>query len=135
MELIFTMGLSLIVMAASFSAYFSITRADDVERRREILITTANNALGRIKEDVRSAESVSASGSTLALGTSDGRVTYRTQGANVQRIARHGRGLYKGVTASFSQHGAGVEVSVNGAQIVHRRALRVDLNCFIAPRS
>ena len=137
LEMTFVMGLSLIVLAAGYSAYFSVTRADDVERRRETLTASALNAMAHVKEDVRSASEATASGSTLTLATTDGPVTYRgaAHGTGIERIAGRRRSLFKGATASFARSGAGVDVSIKSRAKVHGRMIRVDLDCFVTPRN
>lgn len=135
-ELMYSIGLSLIVMAIGYSAYASFARADDVERQREQINLTAQNALGRMKEDVRWANTVAASGSTMVLSTREGRVEYRNlpKGSGVERRARHGRCLFRAVTATFSRSGGGVDISVRARTRLHGRAIRVDLTSFIVPR-
>ena len=137
LELTIALGLSLIVLAAGYSAYFSVTRADDVERRREMLTTAAQNAMERIKQDIRSSSAATASGATLVLAATDGPVTYRNRagGAGIERNAGRRRSLFKGAMAAFSQSGAGVDVSVEAGAKVHRRLIRVDLDCFVTPRN
>jgi len=136
-ELIYSIGLSLVVMAVGYGAYASFARADDVERQREQLNLTAQNAMGRIKEDVRSASAIAASGSTMALSMAGDRVEYRNlpRGSGVERRARHGRCLFKAVSATFSRSGGGVNVSVKARAKTHGRAIRVDLTSFIVPRA
>ena len=137
MEAVFAMGLGLIVLAAGYSAYFSVTRAEDVERRREMLTTAAQSAMERIKGDIRASSAATASGSTLVVKTSDGIVTYRNRadGAGIERISGRGRSVFKGAIASFAQDGAGVDVSVRVDAKVHGRVIRVDLDCFVVPRN
>lgn len=136
LELIVSMGLSLIVLSVGYGAYSTFTRADDVERQREQLTLTAQNALGRIKEDVRSASTISASGGTLALASAGKKITYNnlTKGSGLERKATRGRCLFKGVAAHFTKTGSGVTVSVTARAKPHRRAIGVDLNSFVAPR-
>jgi|GEM_PF-1372396 len=137
LELIFSMGLSLIVLAAGYGAYFSFSRADEVERRRELVIIAAHGAMSRIKEDVRASSAAAASGSTLSLQTPDGRVSYRSRanGSGIDRITPGRRSFLKGATASFAGSGRGVNVSVKASAKVHGRAIRVDLNSFVMPRN
>jgi len=129
------MGLGLIVLAVGYSAYFSITRADDVESRREMLTIRAHNAMEHIKRDVRSATGVSASHTILTVATVDGPVVYRSSVRGVERIAGRRLSRFPDTSASFAQDGAGVEVSVNARANVHRRVIRVDLDCFVTPRN
>lgn len=135
-EMIVSMGLSLIVLSVGYGAYYSFSRADDVERTREQLNLTAQNAMGRIKEDVRSANLVRAFEDTLVLNTTESRIDYtsRPHGTGVKRMSRHGCCLFKGVSARFTESGRGVNVSVMAGAKVHRRAIRVDLKSFIVPR-
>jgi prepilin-type N-terminal cleavage/methylation domain-containing protein len=137
LELIFSMGLSLIVLAAGYGAYFSFSRADDVERSREMVTIAAHGAMSRIKQDIRASSAATASGSTLSLRTSDGRVTYRSRsnGSGIDRIGPSSRSFLKGATASFVRRGGGVDVSVRASTKIHRRAVRIDLNSFVMPRN
>jgi len=136
-ELIYAIGLSLIVMSVGYSAYASFARADDVERQREQLNLNAQVAMGRIKQDIRSARAVSGFGSTLILATADDRVEYRNlpTGSGLERRSQHGRYLYKSITAGFSSSDGGVNVSIKARTQVHRRAIGVDLTSFVVPRS
>jgi type II secretory pathway component PulJ len=135
-ELIYSIGLSMIVMMVGYSAYASFMRADHVERQREQLNLTAQNAMARVKEDVRSASAVSASGGSMLLNMAGDRVIYRNLpgGSGVERRASRGRCLFKDISAEFSRSGEGVDVSVRARSQVHRRAIRVDLESFIIPR-
>ena len=137
LELIFSMGLSLIVLAAGYGAYFSFSRADDVEARRELVTIAAHGAMSKIKQDIRASGAATASGSTLSLQTPEGRFTYRgrSNGSGIDRIGPSSRSLFKGATASFAQRGRGVNVSVKASAKVHGRAIRVDLNSFVMPRN
>ena len=137
LEFIFTIGLSLIVLAAGYGAYFNFSRADDVERSRELVTIAAHGAMSRIKEDVRSANMVAAFGNAMALNTSESRISYENlpNGAGISRMTRHSRSLFKGATASFVQRGKGVNVSVKASAKVHGRAIGVDLNSFVMPRN
>lgn len=136
-ELIFALGLSMVVLAAGYSAYFNVTRADDVASRRERATISAHNAMSRIKEDIRASRSAIASGSTLSLSTAGGSITYRNlpDGSGIERRTSVSRGILKGATASYTQSGRGVNVSVKARANMHRRAIRVDLNCFVTPRN
>ena len=136
-ELIFSMGLSLVVLAAGYGAYFSINRADDVERRREEVTISANNAISRIKEDIRGANSASVAGHALTLNTVDGRIAYRNlpDGSGIERRTSAMHSVLKGATASFVQSGRGVNVSTKARAKIHGRAIRVDLNCFVTPHN
>ena len=136
-ELIFAIGLSMVVLAAGYSAYFHLTRADDVERRREQVTASAHNAMARIKQDVRASSSARASENVLSLSTSSGPITYRNlpNGSGVERHTSSSRGRLNGASASFQQSGRGVNVSITAHETIHRRAIRVDLNCFVAPRN
>ena len=137
LELIFSMGLSLIVLAAGYGAYFSFSRADEVERSRELVTIAAHGAMSRIKQDIRASGGATASGSTLSLQTPDGRVTYRSRsnGSGIDRIGPRSRSFLKGATASFWGSGRGVNVSVKASAKVHGRAIRVDLSSFVMPRN
>lgn len=137
LELIFSMGLSLIVLAAGYGAYFSFSRADEVEARRELVTIAAHGAMDRIKEDVRAANLVAAFGNAMALNTSESRISYESlpNGAGISRMTRHSRSLFKGATASFAQRGRGVNVSVRASAKVHGRAIGVDLKSFVMPRN
>lgn len=132
-ELLFAMGLSLIVLAVGFSAFFNISRADDVERTREQLTITSNRAMDTIKEDVRAAESFSALGDSLVLNA----ITYSNlpNGAGIERLTQHGRSPFKGVRASYKQHGRGVDISIKAHKKVHGRVIRVELHSFVTPRN
>lgn len=134
-ELIFTMGLSLIVLSAGYRAYFSVTRADDVERHRERITITANSAMDHIREDIRMAGSARVSGDSLILGTSRGEIVYRGMRSGIERRVGSTRSTFKGVTASFKQSGPGVGVSIRARENIHRRTIRVDLDCFVTPRN
>lgn len=137
LELIFSMGLSLIVLAAGYGAYFSFSRADEVERRRELAVIAVHGAMSRIKQDIRASSDATASSSTLSLETPDGRFTYRNRanGSGIDRIGPSSRSFLKGATASFAGSGRGVNVSVKASARVHGRAIRVDLNSFVMPRN
>lgn len=135
LEATFSMALGLIVLAVGYSAYFNVTRADDVERRREMLTTTAQNAMSRIKQDVRSSSRATASGSTLTLTTADAPVIYRSSPDGTERLSGHRRSRFSGVRASFAQDGPGVNVSIRARANTHGRVIRVDLNCFVTPRN
>lgn len=135
LEATFAMALGMIVLAAGYSAYFSVTRADDVERRREMLTISAQTAMANIKQDIRAASRAAASGSTLTLATADGPVIYRNATRGVERITGHRRSRFSGATASFAQNGPGVDVSIKADANVHGRRIRVDLDCFVTPRN
>lgn len=137
LELIFSMGLSLIVLAAGYGAYFNFSRADEVERSRELVTIAAQGAMSRIKQDIRTSSAATASGSALSLHTSDGRLTYRSRsnGSGIDRIGPGRHSFLKGAAASFAKNGRGVNVSVKASAKVHRRAIRVELSSFVMPRN
>lgn len=137
LEMVFSMGLSLIVLAAGYGAYFGFCRADDVERSRELVTIAAHGAMSKIKQDIRASGAASASGSTLSLQTPDGRVTYRSRpnGSGIDRIESRRRSFLKGASASFASRGRGVDVSVRSSAKVHGRGIRVDLSSFVIPRN
>ena len=135
LEATFAMALDLIVLAVGYSAYFSVTRADDVERRREMLTTNAQSAMARIKQDIRSSGGATAAGSTLTLATAAGPVVYRNSPGGVERLSGHRRSRFADVKVSFRQNGPGVDVSINADASIHRRVIRVDLDCFVTPRN
>lgn len=135
LEATFAMGLGIIVLAVGYGAYFNVTRADDVERRREMLTTTAQSAMARIKQDVRSASTMTISGSALVLGTADGPVLYRNSPRGIERVSGRSRSRFADVKASFRQNGPGVDISINARANTHGRVIRVDLDCFVTPRN
>ena len=137
LELTFSMGLGLIVLAVGYSAYFNVVRADDVERRREALATTALEAMNTIKQDVRAAGLVAPLGNTLVLNTTDRRITYRPmpRSTGILRLTSHGRREFKGVKASFSGSDGGVNITIQANERIHGRVIRVDLDCFVTPRN
>jgi Tfp pilus assembly protein PilW len=135
LEATFAMALGMIVLAAGYSAYFSVTRADDVERRREMLTTSVQSAMAHIKLDIRAASRAMASTAALALATADGPVTYRNSARGIERISGHRRSLFKGATVSFAQNGRGVDIAIKAHANVHGRMIRVDLDCFVTPRN
>ena len=135
-ELIYAMGLSMIVLAVGYGACTGFAKADEVEAKREQLNLTAHSAMARIKGDIRSASAVSASGHELTLATPDGRVRYATSPGRkgLQRISQHGQYLFKAVTASFSRQDSGVNVVLRARALTHRRVIDVDLTSYIVPR-
>lgn len=135
LELIVAIGLSLIVLSASYGAYSGISRADDVERHRERITIAANSAMSRIQQDIRRASSVRASGTTMVAQTSSGTIVYRAVASGLERRVGASRSVVNSLAASFRQSGRGVDVSVWAREEVHRRAVRVDLNCFVTPRN
>ena len=137
LEATFAMGLAVIVLAVGYGAYFNLTRADDVESRREMLTASAQRAMARIKEDVRASGAASVSAGTLVLRTRAGTLVYRNRadGAGIERILGLRRSLFKGASATFARSGAGIDVSVRADAKVHRRLIRVDLHCFVMPRN
>ncbi len=134
-ELIFTMGLSLVVLSAGYGAYFSVTRAEEVERHRERITITASSAMSHIQSDTRTACSARVSGGCLTLRTASGNIVYRSLRSGIERRTGPRKFIFKGTVASFRQSGRGVDVSIRAREYVNRRTIRVDLDCYLAPRN
>lgn len=137
LEMIFALGLSMVVLAAGYGALFSFSRNDEVERTRERSTISAHDAMSRIKQDIRQSSSAAVSGAALTLSTADGVIVYRNlaDGSGVERRANSMRSVFKGSTVSFAQNGRGVQVSVRSSANTHRRAIGVDLDCYVMPRN
>jgi len=136
-ELIFAMGLGLIVLSVGYRTYATVSRAHQYECSRESVMLTAQNLLGRIKEDVRAANSVAVSRNTLTVRSGPRTTIYRIlpSGAGVQRAIGRGRALYAGVGAEFAAGSShGVSVRVFARQRANRRPIRVDISTFVSPR-
>jgi len=135
-ELIFALGVMLIVLCVGYRSYFGLTRADDIEKQRESITLTVQNAMSRIKEDVRAASAVSVTGSSLTAFGSGFHVTYHSlPGGGLDRVIGTGHFIYKNVNAAFTRSGSGVDVALSAKTTAHGRAIRVDLQTFISPRN
>lgn len=132
-ELIFAMGLGMVVMAVGYKGYVGVTRANDYADRREATTVAAQNLMGRIKHDVRSGSSISASGASLTIGGAG--VTYASTRQGVERKVGSGHAIYKDLTARFAPQAGGVSVTLRSATRVHRRPIDVEITSFVAPRS
>ena len=138
MELIFAVGLGVVVMAIGYKAYVGVTRVHDIESRRESMMLTVQNVMAKIKQDTRSAASVSGSKSSLVID--GGRIVYSNlpDGAGIQRAAGRGRATFEGPVAEFSivrQPASGVNVTIRSEKTVHRRPIRIEVTSFISPRN
>lgn len=135
MELIFAVGLGVVVMAIGYRAYVGVTRVHDVESRRESMMLTVQNVMAKIKQDTRSAGSVSGSKGSLVID--GGRVVYSNlpDGAGIQRAAGRGRATFEGPVAEFSISRPGVNVTIRSEDTVHRRPIRIEVTSFISPRN
>ena len=136
-ELIFAAGLGLAVLAVGYRMYFSVTRINDYENKRESMTLSVQNVMGRIKQDVRAARSVSGSGNSLALTSDAGQIVYRNarNGSGLQRSMGGGWCVFRGVTARFSPSPRGAEVSLRSQSSMHRRPIRIEISSFVSPRN
>lgn len=139
-ELIFAVGLSLLVISVGYRTYVSFMRVEDIERKRESISLAVQNLMGRIKQDVRSASSISGSGGVLTITGSDTRIIYRNkQGSScVERIANRRFTHYDNVEAVFAVktgNAAGVDVKLTSEVKARRRPIRIEVTSFISPRN
>ena len=137
-ELMFAMALSLTMLAVGYQAYISFTRVDDLESRRESMMLTMQNAMSKIKSDVRSGASVSGSKGSLVISGGENTVAYRnfSSGSGIERWVGVRRTRYKDVTAEFSFTGtSGVNIRLVSKASVHRRPIRIEVNSFVRPRN
>ena len=133
-EMIFVIGLGSVVLAVGYRMYASVVRADQFDSRRQEIVLASQNLLGRIKQDVRSANLTSAFGSSLVINSTDRRITYRSLPGRVERGARHGWAKYPGLRAEFRAKQGGVWVRVWSDAKVNRRPVRIDVTTFVHPR-
>ena len=135
-ELIFAVGLGLAVMAVGYRAHVGVQRMHDIESRRESMTLNVQNAMTKIKRDIRSASSVAATGDSLVIDS--GRITYRSTSRGVERTTSDGRGAIPGVKASFETGSGGepgAQVTLRAEDTVRRRPIGIEVTSFISPRN
>jgi hypothetical protein len=133
-ELIFAMGLGMIVLGVGYRMYAGVARAEQFDSRRHQIVLASQNLLTKIKQDVRSANLVAVSGDSLVLSSTDRRISYRSLPDGVRRVTRGGSAKYPGLKAVFRASGDGVRVRVWSHSVVNRRPVKVDVTTFVRPR-
>ncbi|MCX6345745.1 MAG: prepilin-type N-terminal cleavage/methylation domain-containing protein [Armatimonadetes bacterium] len=136
MELIFAMAISSIVLGVGYQLYAITLRSQDVECARETAMLSVQNAMARIKSDVRTGSSVHVNGGELRIQGENGLVVYRNKpGAGVERMFGRSHVVFKDVTAKFAASRSGVGVDLRSSIRVHRRPIRIEISSFVSPRN
>lgn len=135
-ELIFALGLGMIVLGVGYRMYAAAVRADQFDTRRHRIVLASQNLIARIKQDVRSADGAWAHGSSLVLNPSDWRIDYESErdGSGVRRGTHHGWSRYPNLRADFRNEGQGIRVRVWSDAKVNRRPVKIDVTTFVRPR-
>jgi len=134
MELVVAVGLGIAILGVGYRAYFTLTRADDYESKRHAMMLDVQNLAARIKQDVRAARAVSASGGALTI-LGQPHITYRNAPGGVERVVGRGRAVFRGTAARFESRSGGVEVTLRSESRSHRRPIRVGISTFVVPRT
>ncbi|MCX6345114.1 MAG: type II secretion system protein, partial [Armatimonadetes bacterium] len=113
MELIVAMTISGIVLGVGYQLYALTLRNQDIECARETVTLSIQNAMGRIKSDVRTGSSVHVNGGELRIQGENGLVVYRNKpGAGVERMFGRSHVVFKDVTVKFAASRSGVGVDL-----------------------
>ena len=134
LELVFAIGLSLVILSVGTKTYFAVARADEIESRRESAMLTAQNLMARIKKDIRSGSGLRASGNSLTITARGRQTTYKSGKDGVARLTCGARSVYHGIAASFSPSGHGAGINLVATDRVHRRPIHVEISSFASPR-
>lgn len=139
MELIFAMAISGIVLGVGYQLYVVALHNQQIECARETVMLSIQNAMGRIKKDVRTGSSVQVNGSELRISGGNGSIIYRNRpGAGVERVFGRSHVVFKDVTATFAASrsgGRGVDVDLRSSIRVRRRPIRIEISSFVSPRN